>query len=106
MHIRYSALFLSALLLSTDVYPYSACRLPEIREVSVPNRWKGKKVAFLGDSITDKIHVGTTKNYWQYLSEMLGLEPFVYGITVISGTVCWSRPGDCRPNGGMILMQS
>ena len=80
MHIRYSALFLSALLLSTDVYPYSACRLPEIREVSVPNRWKGKKVAFLGDSITDKIHVGTTKNYWQYLSEMLGLEPFVYGI--------------------------
>lgn len=80
MHIRYSVLFLSALLLSTDVYPYSACRLPEIREVSVPNRWKGKKVAFLGDSITDKIHVGTTKNYWQYLSEMLGLEPFVYGI--------------------------
>ena len=53
MHIRYSALFLSALLLSTDVYPYSACRLPEIREVSVPNRWKGKKVAFLGDSITE-----------------------------------------------------
>ena len=80
MHIRYSVLFLSALLLSTDVYPYSACRLPEIREVSVPNRWKGKKVAFLGDSITDKIHVGTTKNYWQYLSEMLGLELLDYGI--------------------------
>ena len=39
-----------------------------------------EEVAFLGDSITDKIHVGTTKNYWQYLSEMLGLEPFVYGI--------------------------
>ena len=34
----------------------------------------------MGASITDKIHVGTTKNYWQYLSEMLGLEPFVYGI--------------------------
>ena len=80
MRMRYSALLLSALLLSTDVHPYSACLLQEVQEVSVPNPWKGKKVAFLGDSITDKIHVGTTKNYWQYLSEMLGMEPFVYGI--------------------------
>ena len=36
-------------------------------------QWKGRKVAFMGDSITDKAHVGTTKNYWQYLQEMLGL---------------------------------
>ena len=35
-------------------------------------QWKGRKVAFMGDSITDKAHVGTTKNYWQYLQEMLG----------------------------------
>ena len=41
-------------------------------------QWKGRKVAFMGDSITDKAHVGTTKNYWQYLQEMLGLVPFVY----------------------------
>ena len=44
------------------------------------NQWSGKKVAFLGDSITDKAHIGTAKNYWQYLSEMLGLQPVVYGI--------------------------
>ena len=37
-------------------------------------------MAFLGDSITDKSHVGTAKNYWQFLEEMLGLEPLVYGI--------------------------
>lgn len=80
MHIRYSALLLSALLLSTDVYPYTAYVSPQAQEVPVSNQWKGKKVAFLGDSITDKIHVGTTKNYWQYLSELLGLESFVYGI--------------------------
>lgn len=48
--------------------------------ISNTNQWNGKRVAFLGDSITDKIHVGTTKNYWQYLAEMLGLEPMVYGI--------------------------
>lgn len=80
MHIRYSALLLSALMMTADVYSYSAYLLPEQQEITVPNSWKGKKVAFLGDSITDKIHVGTTKNYWQYLVEMLGLESFVYGI--------------------------
>ncbi len=44
------------------------------------NQWQGKRVAFLGDSITDAIHVGTTKNYWQYLQEYLGVVPMVYGI--------------------------
>lgn len=48
--------------------------------VGCTNQWNGKRVAFLGDSITDKAHVGTTKNYWQYLSEMLGIKPLVYGI--------------------------
>jgi len=43
-------------------------------------QWLGKKVAFLGDSITDKCHVGTEKNYWQYLQDYLGIEPLVYGI--------------------------
>lgn len=44
------------------------------------SQWKGKRVAFLGDSITDACHVGTEKNYWQYLSEGLGIEPLVYGL--------------------------
>lgn len=42
--------------------------------------WKGKNVAFLGDSITDKIHVGTKKNYWQFLEESLEIAPHVYAI--------------------------
>ena len=44
------------------------------------NQWHGKKVAFLGDSITDRCHVGTTKNYWQFLEELLGIKAFVYGL--------------------------
>ena len=44
------------------------------------NQWTGKHVAFLGDSITDKCHVGTEKNYWQFLAEDPGLVPLVYGI--------------------------
>ena len=43
-------------------------------------QWCNKKVAFIGDSITDKIHVGTTRNYWDYLAESCGIIPLVYGI--------------------------
>jgi len=41
---------------------------------------QGKRVAFLGDSMTDKRNVGTTYVYWEYLNELLGIEPLVYGI--------------------------
>ena len=46
----------------------------------ISSQWQGKKAAFLGDSITDKCHVGTSINYWQFLEEYLGLIPLVYGI--------------------------
>lgn len=46
----------------------------------IQSHWKSKKIAFLGDSITDKRHVGTKKNYWQFLQESLGIIPYVYGI--------------------------
>jgi len=47
-----------------------------------PNsQWQGKRVAYLGDSMTDKRRVGTTCVYWEYLSELLGVQPSVYGIS-------------------------
>jgi len=47
-----------------------------------PNsQWQGKRVAYLGDSMTDKRRVGTTCVYWEYLSELLGNDPSVYGIS-------------------------
>ena len=42
--------------------------------------WKGMKVAFLGDSITDPAHVGCTKNYWNFLVDDLALDAKVYGV--------------------------
>ena len=42
------------------------------------SQWKGKKVAFLGDSITD--HCTSATNYWGYLELDLGLKPLVYGV--------------------------
>lgn len=43
------------------------------------SHWQGKKVAFLGDSITDKQNIGTAKVYWKFLQESMGIEPYVYG---------------------------
>lgn len=81
MNRKLSACLLSALLLSADVYPLSIYNLETVQSVApVESHWKGKRVAFLGDSITDKKRVGTTKCYWEYLSELLGLQPLVYGI--------------------------
>ncbi len=45
------------------------------------SQWHGKRVAYLGDSMTQKSAKGTNKIYWEYLSEWLGIEPFVYGIS-------------------------
>ena len=55
---------------------------PDVKGAAKPeieSQWKGRKVAFLGDSITDKIHVGCTSNYWNFLPSMLGVDAYVYG---------------------------
>ncbi len=44
------------------------------------SQWKNKKVAFLGDSMTQKRDSSVTV-YWEYLTEILGIDPLVYGIS-------------------------
>ncbi|TDD94305.1 SGNH/GDSL hydrolase family protein [Flavobacterium cellulosilyticum] len=51
------------------------------QEKTLNSQWQGKKVAFLGDSMTDKRRIGTTCVYWEYLNELLGTTPFVYGVS-------------------------
>ncbi|MDX8339640.1 SGNH/GDSL hydrolase family protein [Draconibacterium sp. IB214405] len=43
------------------------------------SQWEGKKVAFLGDSMTEKWDP-ENKMYWEYLTDWLQIEPFVYGV--------------------------
>ncbi|WP_320111068.1 SGNH/GDSL hydrolase family protein [Draconibacterium orientale] len=47
------------------------------------SHWKNKKVAFLGDSMTQKWERDNTPRtvYWEYLTEMMGIKPYVYGIS-------------------------
>ncbi|HEY6915196.1 MAG TPA: SGNH/GDSL hydrolase family protein [Paludibacter sp.] len=50
-------------------------------EKTTNSQWQGKRVAYLGDSMTDKRKVGTACVYWEYLNELLGIKPSVYGIS-------------------------
>lgn len=51
-------------------------------KADIKSQWRGARVAYLGDSITDKRQVdkGQNETYWSYLETMLGIESFVYGI--------------------------
>lgn len=80
MNGKIGTCLLAALLLAAEASPAVQSDGEQQETVVEKNQWKGKKVAFLGDSITDKQHVGTTKCYWEYLAELLGLEAFSYGI--------------------------
>lgn len=42
-------------------------------------QWRGRKVAFLGDSIS--AGVGTKKGYWKFVEETLGVEQHVYAVS-------------------------
>lgn len=44
--------------------------------------WQGKKVGYIGDSITDPRNGGgKIKKYWQFLQDWLGITPYVYGVS-------------------------
>ena len=43
------------------------------------SQWHKAKVAYLGDSITDKGKVGTKRLYWEYLEDYFQIESFVFG---------------------------
>ena len=46
------------------------------------SQWDGSRVAFLGDSITDARQIEKTNNtFWNNLKDILGIEPYVYGIS-------------------------
>ena len=78
MYIRITTCLLAASLIASPVSatPLDGRDTPQSSLLVHP--WKGKRVAFLGDSITDAVHVGTTKCYWEYLAEWLDLIPQVY----------------------------
>ena len=75
------------LLLSLQVFSYGQSqntstseRTIKDSEKNLNSQWNGKRVAYLGDSMTQKPGDGSLV-YWEYLETLLGVKPFVYGIS-------------------------
>lgn len=43
--------------------------------------WRGKKVAYFGDSITDPKNKASDEKYWQLLEKWLDITPYVYAVS-------------------------
>lgn len=55
--------------------------LPSLAQPAATHPWQGKRVAYLGDSVTDPRNKAATTKYWGLLSQWLGIEPFVYAVS-------------------------
>ncbi len=69
-------LCLAAIIFTIDM---TAQALHENTDVVFHHPWSHKRVAYLGDSLTDPKNNGSKKKYWGFLEEWLGIEPLVYG---------------------------
>lgn len=80
----YFGIFLCTFSINLQAQQANQQAIPKVivttEEKTPHSQWQGKRVAFLGDSMTDERRVGTTCVYWEYLTELLGIKPFVYGI--------------------------
>ena len=47
---------------------------------AVQHPWQGKRIGYLGDSITDPNCMPEVKKYWAYLQEWLNATPYVYAV--------------------------
>lgn len=55
--------------------------MPSVGQAVMEHPWKGKKVAYFGDSITDPRNNASKKKYWSFLEEWLQITPLVYGVS-------------------------
>lgn len=55
--------------------------MPAAAQSVITHPWQGRKVAYFGDSITDPRNKASKKKYWGFLQEMLGITPYVYGVS-------------------------
>ena len=55
--------------------------VPALPQCLIKHPWQGKRVAYLGDSITDPRNSGSKVKYWGFLQDWLGITPYVYGIS-------------------------
>lgn len=66
--------------LSAEEFSRPETDAPSCPENCFVHPWQGKKVGYLGDSITDPKSNPETRKYWDFLKEWLGITPYVYAV--------------------------
>lgn len=51
------------------------------KTMALVHPWRGKRVAYFGDSITDPKHKASDNKYWALLNRWLGITPYVYAVS-------------------------
>lgn len=54
--------------------------VPTCAQTMFVHPWQNKRVAYLGDSVTDPSAPGGKVRYWNVLQELLGITPYVYAV--------------------------
>lgn len=71
--------------ISLDIQAQPVAQQAEIHpymNIASVHPWQGKRVGYIGDSITDPRNGGgKIRKYWQFLQEWLGITPYVYGVS-------------------------
>ncbi|MDP4277693.1 MAG: SGNH/GDSL hydrolase family protein [Bacteroidota bacterium] len=88
--MKNNILILAACFLLSPVYvsAFGQPQRPEVKDSCekphgwIQHPWAGKRVAYLGDSMTDPNCYGNEiRKYWSFLQEWLCMTPYVYGIS-------------------------
>lgn len=71
--------------MSLDIQAQPVAQQAEIHpymNIASVHPWQGKRVGYIGDSITDPRNGGgKIRKYWQFLQDWLGITPYVYGVS-------------------------
>jgi lysophospholipase L1-like esterase len=74
-------LFIAIIAVLASVSAFSAEPQKPIQSGLPVHAWQGRKVAFIGDSITDPNVNPQYRHYWAFLQDWLGITPYVYAVS-------------------------
>jgi len=76
------AIFIYLLILPFFLYGQQVSKKKTDGKNWIQHPWQGKRVGFIGDSLTDPNSYGDKiKKYWSFLQEWLDITPYVYGVS-------------------------
>lgn len=82
MKILNTILFLSIVMAGSSAMTFasSPVHIPSAHPTR-GTQWEGKKVGVLGDSMSDPNMTVTTRSYYDYLSDLIGIQPYPYAVS-------------------------